>query len=249
MTFDEYINNPMGVKNAVFSHREIYRKLYNEKLDKILVREAGKVTYKLMKYKNKYYCYMNIPSEVCPNIQYDVIVEFSEPKDKKFVSGELNKYDVRFFSNDPSFVFTFCHAFIKNGMFLEDFKDKMSTQAMKKKAVEKNPKDQVGYVKSIYFLYLLMKRRALFIKTKYVDNYDQKYLLKQVMHANKKIEQRQLAEKDLKKQQKKERTQLNDNIKRSTLNKGLPNMKTTSRIGSVKSVSNIKNTKRSKVIK
>ena len=43
MTFEEYINNPMGVKNAVISHREMYRKMYMEKLDKIMMREVGRL--------------------------------------------------------------------------------------------------------------------------------------------------------------------------------------------------------------
>ena len=34
MTFDEYIQNPMGIKNAVFSHREMYRELYKNKFNK-----------------------------------------------------------------------------------------------------------------------------------------------------------------------------------------------------------------------
>ncbi len=46
MTFDQYINNPMGIKNAVFSAREMYKELYTKKLNVILVREVGKVLYK-----------------------------------------------------------------------------------------------------------------------------------------------------------------------------------------------------------
>ena len=53
MTFDEYIQNPMGKENAVISNRNMYRILYSEKLDKILVREAGNIVYKLYKEKNK----------------------------------------------------------------------------------------------------------------------------------------------------------------------------------------------------
>ena len=47
MTFDEYINNPMGIKSAVISNREMYRKMYTEKFDKVMVREVGKMDYQL----------------------------------------------------------------------------------------------------------------------------------------------------------------------------------------------------------
>ena len=36
MTFDQYIQNAMGIKNAVISNREMYRTMYTEKLNKIL---------------------------------------------------------------------------------------------------------------------------------------------------------------------------------------------------------------------
>ena len=57
MTFDEYINNPMGIKSAVISNREMYRKMYTEKFDKVMVREVGKMDYQLSKSNSKYYCY------------------------------------------------------------------------------------------------------------------------------------------------------------------------------------------------
>ena len=58
MTFDEYINNPMGIKSAVISNREMYRKMYTEKFDKVMVREVGKMDYQLSKSNSKYYCYL-----------------------------------------------------------------------------------------------------------------------------------------------------------------------------------------------
>ena len=60
MTFDDYIKNPAGVKNAVYSHREMYRNLYIGKLDKILLRETGKINYTLYsdKSNNQYYVHM-----------------------------------------------------------------------------------------------------------------------------------------------------------------------------------------------
>ena len=37
MTFDQYIQNPMGVANSVMSNREMYRNMYMMKLDSIMV--------------------------------------------------------------------------------------------------------------------------------------------------------------------------------------------------------------------
>lgn len=191
MTFDQYTQNPMGVANAVFSAREMYRAMYTEKLNKIMVREMGKITYHLYKSKSKYYTYIKVPSEVVDKFYYDVIIEFTPPKDiKSKTSRTLKDYTVRFYSNDPSFVFTFTHAFIKNGMFITEFSDKMSKEAIKHKATMKNPKDEVGYVKSIYFAYLIMQKYDLFNKIKYFDKYDEKHVKRMVMDADTKIAQR-----------------------------------------------------------
>ena len=141
---------------------------------------------------------MKIPSEVVPNFYYDVVIEFSEPKDNKIGDASLTKYDVKFFSNDPSFVYTFCYAFRKNKMFIDDYKEKMSPEALAQKPVEKNPTVSVGYVKSLYFAYLLMKKRNLFSKILYVNMYDKKRVLDQIMPADKKIKARQDAAEEIK---------------------------------------------------
>ena len=51
MTFEDYINNPMGKGSAVMSaaHREVMRMQYKKKFDNILLREKGKLDYRLFK--------------------------------------------------------------------------------------------------------------------------------------------------------------------------------------------------------
>lgn len=193
MTFDQYIQNPMGRDNAVISNRTMYRNLYQVKLDAILVRELGKIEYHCYRLMSDgYYIYLKIPSEKIPKFYYDVIIEFRPPK-RGFVSTTLKDYLVRFYSNDPSFVYTFAHAFIKNDMFIKQYTDKMSKEAVQKVAKEKNPTNQVGYVKSLYFAYLFMIKKGLFSKVRYLDIYDEKAVKREVMHASEKIKLRQEA--------------------------------------------------------
>lgn len=203
MTFEDYIQNPMGKENAVISNRAMYRNLYQTKLDAIMVRESGHVEIKAYHVGKKYICYLKIPSEVVPKFYYDVLIEFTPPK---IISGaDLKSYNVRFYSNDPSFVYTFAHAFIKNGLFFDDFKDKMSKKAIKNPAKEKNPFNQVGYVKSLYFAYLIMSKRGLFIKGRYTDAYNERAVKREVMNADDKIEARQEGAQNLAKAKRKER--------------------------------------------
>ncbi len=208
ITYDGYIQNPMGIKNSVISNREMYRGMYIDKLDKILVREVGKVNYFLYKDKNKFYVHMRIPSEVVDKFYYDTIIEFYTDKKELLSSRTLSDYYVKFYSNDPSFVFTFAHAFIKNKIFIEDLESKMSKQAIQKNADIKNPANQVGYVKSLYFAYLLMKQYGLFNKIQYETNakpYNKKELLTHIEHADTKIQKRQEGEAEQKKKKRIER--------------------------------------------
>lgn len=222
LTFDQYIANPMGIKNAVYSNREIYRTLYTEKLDKILVREVGNIKYKLYRDNDDFYVYLKIPSEPIEKFYYDVVIQFYTDDSTAKMSRSLKDYYVKFYSNDPSFVFTFAHAMLSNDMFIRDLVPRMSKEAVKKVAKEKNPKNIVGYVKSIYFSYLIMRNYSLFEKVKYevyAENYNRKKLLEEIVHADIKIEQRQQAQEELnkkKKIEKKKTSSGNDN--RTTAN-------------------------------
>lgn len=201
MTFQEYINNPQGKANSVISHREMYRNMYTEKLNKIMVRENGKVDYVLYETDKSYICHMKVPSEVIDKFYYDVIVLFKNEKGQR----NLLNCEVKFYSNDPSFVFTFAHAFIKNKMFIDQLEDKMSKKAVKERADEKNPKDEIGYVKSLYFAYIMMSKKGLFNAIKYEaekKTFSERILKSNIMHADEKIKLRQEAAQDLEKPKK-----------------------------------------------
>lgn len=242
MSFDQYIANPMGVKNAVYSNRELYRNLYSEKLDKILVREVGNIKYTLYKDKDEFYIYLKIPSEPIEKFYYDVVIQFYTDDSSVKMSRSLKDYYVKFYSNDPSFVFTFAHAMLSNDMFIRDLVPRMSKEAIKKVAKEKNPKNEVGYVKSIYFAYLVMRNYSLFEKVKYEvygEKYNRKKLLEEIVHADIKIEARQKAQEELNKKKKIDKKKDNIDSKRTTNNFN------TSVSRGIKKTSNIKYTSKS----
>ena len=70
----------------------------------------------------------------------------------------------------------------------------MSTKAIKNRAVQKNPKDAVGYVKSLYFAYLLIKSKNLNSLNKFeaeCTEIDWNYLGNNIENADSKIAKRQ----------------------------------------------------------
>ena len=136
------------------------------------------------------------------------MIEFYTKDHGISIGKSLSKYDVKFYSNDPSFVFTFAHAMKKNDMFIKDLEPRMAKKALKEVGKEKNPKDEVGYVKSIFFAYLLMKNYGLFAKVQfesYAKPYNKKELLNTVTQAEEKIQARIDAGEDLRKEKSAER--------------------------------------------
>lgn len=205
MTLFQYIENPLGKKNAVFSQRNILRQVYTAKLDAVMLREAGKMKYDL--YHNKkddtYWIHIKVPSEVVPKFYYDVVIKFFTSDNGQRTSGSLADYNVRFFSNDPAFVYTYLRVFLKNGLFIDELKSKAPAKALKEDPSERNPYETPGYVKSLYFAYLYIKSKSLFIKDRYLNEghpLNIKSLIKDIEHGDMKISERQrLGEEEAKK--------------------------------------------------
>lgn len=197
MTFEQYIANPMGKGSAVMSaaHREILRAQYKKKFDNILLREKGNMDYRLF-YDNKmntYWIYVKVPSELVKDFYYDTVIKFYADETIKGGGKDLFKYYAQFFSNDPSFVYTYANVFANNNLFIGELRSKMSIQALRDKPVEKNPTNSVGYVKSLYFVYLLMQNRNLnkvSIFEKQCDSLDPKFFMDNVEKADTKISKR-----------------------------------------------------------
>ena len=198
ITFPEYIKNPM--QNRVMSNRQMYDRMYREKLNQLLLRENGQVRYFLFKdNESRYIVYIKVPSEKVKGFYYDVCLEFFAKSDKAIGSESIRDYFVRFYSNDPSFVFTYAYSFIQNKLFFEDLETKMSKQARTQKALITNRKNEVGYVKSFYFAYLIMELKGLFSKKKFdyeARKYNKSMLLQMVEHSSVKFANRQQVEKD-----------------------------------------------------
>jgi len=197
ITLNQYIMNPMGKTNAVMSaaSREFMRMKYRKKFENIMLRENGKLEHYMYKGPNNtYWIYAKIPSEVVKKFYYDVIIKFYAGPDVKSGGKNLFDYNIQFFSNDPAFVYTYANVFTRNNLFVKELASKMSREALREKPKEKNPKDNVGYIKSLMFTYLLMENRKLNkvdIFTKQAEQLNLPFLLSNIEDADKKISERQ----------------------------------------------------------
>ena len=209
MSFDKYIDNPSG--GAVFTNRQMYKNMYKDKFGKVLVREQGVIKYTVYKTgddTDTYYIHFKIPSEVIEKFYYDVVIELYTTDNAKKNLASLRSYAVRFYSNDPAFVYTFAYAFKKNKLFIKDLESKMSKEALRVKADIRNPRADVFYVKSLFFAYLAMERYSLFNRNmlnQHSKPYKKKELLDQITPADIKVHDRQREQQLLDKQKKEEK--------------------------------------------
>ena len=198
MTFDQFVDNPLGKNSAVLTiaARQSIMDSYSKKWDVILLRENGNINHFFYKddKHNAYYAHFKIPSETVKKFYYDVVIKFTA--DSKVGEGgkDLFKYAVQFYSNDPSFVYTYAYVFNKNDMFIRELSDKMSKEALKKSPNIKNPHQNTGYVKTIVFAYLYMKSKKLNDKTRFLASaatYERGHLSGNIENADDKIRNRQ----------------------------------------------------------
>ena len=209
ITFDKYIDNPSG--GQIFTNRQVYKAMYKDKFDKVLVREQGQVQYTVYKTNDAndtYYIHFKIPSEVVDRFYYDVVIQLYTLDNADKTSANLRKYFVKFYSNDPAFVYTFAHSFKKNNLFIRDLEPKMSQKALKEKADVRNPKDNVWYVKSLFFAYLCMEKYSLFNRpmlNQHAIKYDKRIWATKVTDADIKVAARQKEQEKINQRIKKEK--------------------------------------------
>lgn len=225
------------------TNRDMYYKMYSSKLDTLLVRENNEIPFYLFKDDDKrYIALIKVPSESVKHFFYDVAIEFYTDDGKVASENNLKNYNVRFYSNDPAFVFNFCYSFIKNDLFFTDLESKMSKMARTQKAVVTNAKNEVGYCKSIFFAYLIMESRGLFNKEAFSAQgrkYDKHILLSMVEHTNTKFSNRKQQEQDQRKATKEfEKAKKIDNhqVQRSSNTTNVTHTKTVGSVGKVKRI-------------
>ena len=197
MTFDEYIANPLIKRNPLFNSmvRSHYRDAYEKKWGIQMLKEHGNINHFLYhdKNHNAYYAHFKIPSETVKRFYYDVVIKFTTDQHVEEGGENLFKYNVQFYSNDPAFCYFYAYAFNKNNMFIKELSGKMIKDCLTKKPKERNPEENTGYVKTIFFAYLYMKSAKLNQRDKFnatCMTYTLGHLIGNIEDAQTKVENR-----------------------------------------------------------
>ena len=197
LTFEEYINNPQGKGASNTPGRGMYEQYYVGELDKLLLKVNGKIEYHLYTNHGRFFIKFKIPHHTYPDFYYDAVVEFYTEENSYKVLPDLKKYDVKFYSNDPSFTFTWAYAFNKNNLLIRELRNKCSRQSLTQPPVVRNPSESPGYAKYIYYAYLLTKLYNLFDKAQFtLKGKPLSSLTGSIMSSDAKFQQREKAQRD-----------------------------------------------------
>lgn len=165
MTLASYIKNPSGGRTRahMVGQSEAAKAVYTDKYNKIMLKTAGAIEYKLFRAPDdsRFIMILKIPSESIPDLTYDVGIEFYTKDDVSMKATHLDDYFVRFFSNDPNFTYTYAYTFKKNKMIIPELESKLDPKSLKEKPKVTNPNTEIGYCKSIYFAQLFFEMKGL----------------------------------------------------------------------------------------
>ena len=259
ITLEQYILNPMGRRNAVMNAvaREAIASDYLKRYGRLMMREHSLMNHTLYKDErhNRFIAHIKVPSETVTKFYYDIVLEFTADEDVKAGGEDLFKYNCRFFSNDPAFVYTYAHVFKEDDIFYTDLRSKMSKLALKKAPEETNPSNTVGYVKTIYFAYLFMKARDLNNRSKFTAQaipMNLKRLISEVEDADAKITARQEEGDKLRKEKAKEKRNEDKSVKgtkqvgTTSAIKPIQKVKTTKKVNSIGKIKSVLTSKKKK---
>lgn len=149
MTLKEYVENPMGRGDSTLGqNRKLIVDTLKGKYESLTNRKEIKMKCYIaeMAIPKKYYIHLTIPSETERENTYDAIFEFTQDKDVP-----MTKWNVRVFSNSPSFAFTFAYVYLKHDLMIKGLAKKLGKEFMRKEPNIRNRYQVVSYEKYVFF--------------------------------------------------------------------------------------------------
>jgi hypothetical protein len=144
----QFIDNPSGRGSAFLAKRATIKDGLNMTYIKLLRenrRQFAAAPY--IEPNGDIIFWVKVPSELYKinHISYDVVFEFKNDQAKR-----LSRRDVRFFSNSPSFIFTYAYVFNKMGLLIPSLSSKLPPLCLTQAPTMRNPVESLGWEKSVY---------------------------------------------------------------------------------------------------
>ena len=165
LTIKRLTTSPLDLNERTTAARfKIMKKLKDDYEELIRVTKGRKVdafkVHKIVKNIELNYVeiYIKIPSEPFPFLlTYDVVL--------RFYAGITNRITpetpIQVFSNSPSFMFTFAYVFARNDAIIDEMSHLLGARALNEAPSKTNPKQLIGFEKSLYFALMHLNNTGL----------------------------------------------------------------------------------------
>lgn len=233
-TLQEFIDNPMGKGSTAIMQKHLIVQDLKLRMEKLATTKT--IERNVYIENDDYYIHFILPSESERNNTYDVVLKFSPSEPNQKADTTLNRYSVQFFSNCPSFTFTFAYAFNQHEMIIQELKDKYEDIVFEKEPTIRNASMIMSYEKSITIASLYVLHDPLLTNKKHLSSVGKKgfdSLKKKIRNTDNIKMEVAKANKDLKKERDKKLTVKlgKTTTKPVTIEKSKPtNRRTTSKI-------------------
>ena len=163
LTLERLLLNPTGT-NGIKNKRK------NEKIIselntryKRIIKDV-KFKFSIYTFKDQYLFHLIIPSETYSDIKYDACLLFTPNNVNDLKDRHILNYTVKIFCNSPDFMFKYTYMCNKYGILIHLLKNKLSKRALKDYPMVKNPFNQFGFEKNIYYAAKFIFNNELYIK-------------------------------------------------------------------------------------
>lgn len=165
-TLFDFMDNPMGRGSNALSSRKLIQSDLNSRFDVILKNKKIDFVIYRLKDLSRIYFHFKIPSEkLTRDNTYDVVLCFSVPEDdaSRIKDSSIKRYEMTFFSNSPSFTYTYAYASNLYGLLIPELASKYEKIVLKSPPITRNPAEVINYEKTTYFAmrYLVLNANLL----------------------------------------------------------------------------------------
>ncbi len=172
ITLKSYLSNPTGKGSASVARRDIIKRDLEKRY--YVLYKSAKDKFKLKVYldsQGNYYHHFKIPSEYyhSKGLSYDVVIKFNIPNNGGKLDYTLSRYQLSLFSNSPNFLFTYAYVYNQDGNLIPFLNRKIGQKALTERPRQRNPNEDHGFEKSVYFAILYIRDNPKLINKNALD--------------------------------------------------------------------------------
>ena len=175
MNIKDFMKNPAG-KGAVIPGRDMIIDRFNYRYGLLIKKKPFDVTIYKVKDDVLYHVIVTTEAEERWNT-YDVVLKFVPTDMVAKNDTTVKNYELKVFSNCPSFTYTYAYVAKLNNMMVSELENKYDKKVLSYPPVSRNPSLTMSYEKSVYYACKFLLESNMLSK-KYIDSHTSKTVTK-----------------------------------------------------------------------